>query len=74
MDMADHAQTLEAMQRDMALAAHAARGGARASATHCEAAGCGVRIPEARRRAMPGVQHCVECQALIERRARQGGR
>jgi len=22
---------------------------------------CGVRIPQARREAVPGVQHCVEC-------------
>ncbi|MBP6708415.1 MAG: TraR/DksA C4-type zinc finger protein [Candidatus Accumulibacter sp.] len=35
------------------------------SAKTCEA--CGGRIPAARRRAVPGVQTCVECQTLIER-------
>ncbi len=29
--------------------------------THCEA--CGEPIPEARRRAVPGVRRCVACQA-----------
>ncbi len=31
------------------------------SLTHC--AECGAEIPEARRAAMPGVRHCVACQA-----------
>lgn len=31
------------------------------SLTHCEE--CDVEIPEARRRAIPGVRLCVECQA-----------
>jgi phage/conjugal plasmid C-4 type zinc finger TraR family protein len=35
------------------------------SARKCSA--CGEPIPEARRRAVPGVQTCIDCQALIER-------
>lgn len=31
------------------------------SLTHCE--DCGEEIPEARRRAVPGVRRCVTCQA-----------
>lgn len=29
---------------------------------------CGGRIPDARRKALPGVQHCIDCQALLEKR------
>jgi phage/conjugal plasmid C-4 type zinc finger TraR family protein len=36
------------------------------SLTHCEE--CEVAIPEARRKAMPGVHHCVTCQSEIEKR------
>jgi len=36
------------------------------SAKWCSAPGCGVRIPEARRKAVFGVQLCVECQAWNE--------
>jgi len=35
------------------------------SAEICEE--CGEDIPVARQKAMPGVQHCVYCQALLER-------
>jgi phage/conjugal plasmid C-4 type zinc finger TraR family protein len=34
------------------------------SLTHCEE--CGDAIPEARRKAMPGVRYCVRCQSEIE--------
>ncbi|HEX6999900.1 MAG TPA: DksA/TraR family C4-type zinc finger protein [Gammaproteobacteria bacterium] len=37
------------------------------SLTHC--AECGEEIPEARRRAMPGVRLCVSCQAEQDREA-----
>ena len=37
----------------------------RISLTHCET--CGERIPEARRRAVPGVRLCVECQQELDR-------
>ena len=36
------------------------------SLTHCEE--CGVAIPEARRKAMPGVRYCVRCQSEVEKR------
>jgi phage/conjugal plasmid C-4 type zinc finger TraR family protein len=36
------------------------------SLTHCEE--CGVAIPEARRKAMPGVRYCVGCQSEVEKR------
>ena len=36
------------------------------SLTHCEE--CEVAIPEARRKAVPGVRHCVKCQSEIEKR------
>ncbi len=36
------------------------------SLTHCEQ--CEVVIPEARRKAMPGVRYCVRCQSDREKR------
>jgi len=38
------------------------------SATHC--AVCEEAIPEARRRALPGVRFCVHCQAELEKHQR----
>jgi phage/conjugal plasmid C-4 type zinc finger TraR family protein len=35
------------------------------SLTHCEE--CGAVIPEARRKAIPGVRLCVTCQSELER-------
>jgi phage/conjugal plasmid C-4 type zinc finger TraR family protein len=35
------------------------------SLTHCE--GCEVAIPEARRKALPGVRYCVRCQSELEK-------
>ncbi len=35
------------------------------SLTHCEE--CGGAIPEARRQAVPGVRHCVDCQAELDK-------
>ena len=37
-----------------------------ASLTHCEE--CEVAIPEARRKAVPGVRFCVSCQSEHEKR------
>lgn len=34
------------------------------SATHCHA--CEARIPEKRRKAVPGVQTCIDCQQELE--------
>lgn len=36
------------------------------SARYCEF--CDEPIPEARRKAVPGVRHCVECQSYLEKR------
>lgn len=36
------------------------------SLSHCEE--CGGEIPEARRKAMPGVRYCVGCQSEREKR------
>jgi phage/conjugal plasmid C-4 type zinc finger TraR family protein len=36
------------------------------SLTHCEA--CAAEIPAARRKALPGVRLCVDCQAEMEKR------
>jgi len=38
------------------------------SALRCQDEHCGERIPKARREAYPGVQLCIECQQLRERR------
>jgi phage/conjugal plasmid C-4 type zinc finger TraR family protein len=35
------------------------------SLTHCEV--CGMVIPDARRKAIPGVRLCVSCQAKVEK-------
>jgi phage/conjugal plasmid C-4 type zinc finger TraR family protein len=36
------------------------------SLSHCEE--CGVAIPEARRKALPGVRYCVGCQSELEKK------
>jgi phage/conjugal plasmid C-4 type zinc finger TraR family protein len=35
------------------------------SSTHCEE--CGTAIPDARRKAIPGVRFCVSCQSELEK-------
>lgn len=69
-DMFDRATEREEQQRDDALQAQARRAGLAGktvadSATHCRV--CESLIPVARRRAVPGVQTCVVCQADIEK-------
>lgn len=39
------------------------------SATHCEE--CDAPIPEARRRAVPGVRICIKCQSAVEANQKQ---
>lgn len=39
----------------------------KASAKFCQNALCGQAIPEARRKAKPGVQLCIECQERKEK-------
>lgn len=69
-DMFDRATEREEQQREDALQAQARRAGLAGktvadSATHCRV--CESLIPVARRRAVPGVQTCVVCQADIEK-------
>lgn len=37
------------------------------SATDCEGPNCGEPIPDTRRRLLPGVRLCVDCQARLEK-------
>ena len=69
-DPFDRATEREEELRADALAAQARRAGlagktAADSAARCRI--CDEPIPEARRRALPGVQTCVDCQADLER-------
>lgn len=68
-DVFDRAAEREEQLRDDALQAQARRAGITGktvadSATHCTV--CDGRIPAARRRAVPGVQTCVDCQTDLE--------
>jgi phage/conjugal plasmid C-4 type zinc finger TraR family protein len=72
-DVYDQASVFETRDRALALARHAARADL-AGKTMADSARvcavCGDRIPAARRRAIPGVQTCVDCQHDLERAAR----
>ena len=68
MDDTDRAFIREQRERELALAAFQAGLNTaipRESALHCEI--CDEDIPEGRRLAIPGVQHCVRCQERVER-------
>ncbi|PWC11531.1 DksA/TraR family C4-type zinc finger protein [Brenneria corticis] len=39
------------------------------SARYCDE--CGVQIPEARRKALPGVRYCIQCQEEIDKKNSQ---
>lgn len=76
-DIYDRATELEEQFRDIALEEQQRRAKLgqgdnwqQISAEFCEDDNCGVSIPEARRRAIPGVRFCVDCQELRERRNR----
>lgn len=71
MDIYDRATEQEERFRAQALAVHAAMRPQGASARHCQAPDCGVEIPEQRRRALPGVQLCIDC-ATREEKERSG--
>ncbi len=72
MDEFDRATEAEEYYRAQALAEQAARTRIRTgdwrelSLKWCKGAGCGERIPDERRRAVPGVELCVECQSALE--------
>ncbi|HAF00398.1 MAG TPA: hypothetical protein DCG63_03800 [Methylophilaceae bacterium] len=71
MDDLDRAQELEMMQRQEAIAKQQKRFAALSSIPGAETAldclQCGVEIPEKRRRAIPGIMVCVDCQTLNEK-------
>jgi phage/conjugal plasmid C-4 type zinc finger TraR family protein len=72
MDDVDRAQAREEELRDDALAAfHRRQPAPRAGAEFC--VHCEETIPEARRRAVPGCQLCVACQAYFEMVMETGG-
>lgn len=67
-DEIDRAQAHEEELRADALAAHARKTAVmQESAKFCEEPSCGQRIPAARRKAVPGVRFCIECQGLREK-------
>lgn len=73
-DIYDRATEREERFRDDALQEQARRAGltgktVRDSAKECRI--CDESIPAARRKAIPGVQTCVECQAELETAANQ---
>jgi phage/conjugal plasmid C-4 type zinc finger TraR family protein len=77
-DDIDRASELEAWSRERSLKEQRERAGFaeaadwnRLSAKWCVESDCGERIPDARRRALPGVERCVTCQELKEKRARK---
>lgn len=70
-DLVDRAGEVEQAQRDDALRRARGEPLPGPSAKWCDT--CGERIPEARRKAVPGVQHCVECRERIDRRLASAG-
>ncbi|MBI3712610.1 MAG: TraR/DksA C4-type zinc finger protein [Burkholderiales bacterium] len=69
-DIFDRASELEEKTRERALAAQAQRAALTGktvadSATECQ--DCGEDIPLKRRKAMPGCQRCITCQARKEK-------
>ena len=76
MDLLDQAQVVEEAERGAAIRAQHAHAPLapedweRVSARWCEGDLCGERIPDALRRAYPGVRLCMECQVRKEQQAR----
>lgn len=72
-DIYDRATEREEDLRADALAAQSRRAGLAGKTVSDSARNCRVcddPIPDARRRALPGVQTCVQCQADLERATR----
>lgn len=67
MNPEDRAQELELQDYERNQAKGRLPAPSKPSAKWCIAPGCGERIPDARREAVPGVQHCLACQGHIER-------
>ncbi len=76
-DMLDIAAEIEAADREGAIrdvvrrAARPAKDWRKLSSLYCVDVHCGERIPDDRRRAIPGVKYCAECQARNERQAKR---
>jgi len=75
-DLHDQATQAEELYREWALQAQMARAQISSeweeeSAKWCTDARCGERIPDERRRAIPGVKFCVECQERREQQERR---
>ena len=65
-DVFDRAQALELAEYEHNQAKGILPKPIKESAKWCTAPGCGERIPEDRRKAVPGVQMCIECQEWQE--------
>ena len=50
-----------------------ARAGMRGGVSATECVECDAPIPEGRRQAIPGVQLCIQCQAIAETQVRKSG-
>ncbi|MFB5939822.1 TraR/DksA C4-type zinc finger protein [Citrobacter freundii] len=68
-EIIDQASALETMMREQAIQAHRINRDA-VSATHCVE--CDEALSDARRKAYPGCQMCVECQSNMELRKKIG--
>lgn len=66
-EIIDQENELAQQRIDMAIAAHRIDHNA-VSAERCEE--CGSKIPDSRRKAIPGVKLCVDCAELSERQAK----
>ena len=66
-DQFDRAQQLEEMAREIAIKKH--RTFKAISRVYCE--DCDAPIPEKRRQLIPGVNRCVTCQEIEEKRQQQ---
>jgi phage/conjugal plasmid C-4 type zinc finger TraR family protein len=66
-DLCDFAAEESQRALDLALA-EAKRKAARPSVDHPHCLECGDEIPKARRALLPGVECCVYCQSIVERR------
>ncbi|MFB0711430.1 TraR/DksA family transcriptional regulator [Buttiauxella noackiae] len=67
MDIIDNASDLEELQRNAALSLARINRDA-VSATHCQ--DCDERLPEARRKAIPGCKLCACCKEIEELRGK----
>lgn len=67
-DVTDVASDYEERMREQAIEAARSPISTVESARECE---CGNEIPEGRRKALPGIQSCVACAELAQRRAGQ---